>query len=103
MCGGAPGPDHRGHQLRCGHDRGLRGPPDPGGHVSAVRAGDVALESPGASPVHPRAAERSLRRLWRVKWGLVAALLLLLIVATALAAPLIAPYSPVEVDIQHRL
>jgi peptide/nickel transport system permease protein len=71
--------------------------------VSAVRAGDVALESPGASPVHPRAAERSLRRLWRVKWGLVAALLLLLIVATALAAPLIAPYSPVEVDIQHRL
>ncbi|HTI54877.1 MAG TPA: ABC transporter permease [Verrucomicrobiae bacterium] len=71
--------------------------------MSAVRAGDVALESPGASPVHPRAAERSLRRLWRVKWGLVAALLLLLIVATALAAPLIAPYSPVEVDIQHRL
>jgi ABC-type dipeptide/oligopeptide/nickel transport system permease subunit len=71
--------------------------------VSAVRAGDVALESPGASPVRPQAAERSLRRLWRVKWGVVAALLLLLIVVTALAAPLIAPYSPVEVDIQHRL
>jgi peptide/nickel transport system permease protein len=71
--------------------------------VSAVRAGDVALESPGASPLRPQAAERSLRRLWRVKWGVVAALLLLLIVVTALAAPLIAPYSPVEVDIQHRL
>jgi len=71
--------------------------------VSAVRAGDVALESPGASPVRPQAAERSLRRLWRVKWGVVAALLLLLIVITALAAPLIAPYSPVEVDIEHRL
>jgi peptide/nickel transport system permease protein len=71
--------------------------------VSAVRAGDVALESPGTSPVHPQAAERSLRRLWRVKWGIVAALLLLLIVVTALAAPLIAPYSPVEVDIEHRL
>jgi peptide/nickel transport system permease protein len=71
--------------------------------VSAVRAGDVALESPGASPVRPQAGERSLRRLWRVKWGVVAALLLLLIVVTALAAPLIAPYSPVEVDIEHRL
>jgi peptide/nickel transport system permease protein len=71
--------------------------------VSAVRAGDVALESPGASPVRPQAAERSLRRLWRVKWGLAAALLLLLIVVTALAAPLIAPYSPIEVDIEHRL
>jgi ABC-type dipeptide/oligopeptide/nickel transport system permease subunit len=71
--------------------------------VSAVRAGDVALESPGTSPVQPQAAERSLRRLWRVKWGVVAALLLLLIVVTALAAPLIAPYSPVEVDIEHRL
>ena len=71
--------------------------------MSAVRAGDVALESPGASPVRPQAAERSLRRLWRVKWGLAAALLLLLIVVTALAAPLIAPYSPIEVDIQHRL
>ena len=71
--------------------------------MSAVRAGDVALESPGASPVRPQAAERSLRRLWRVKWGVVAALLLLLIVVTALAAPLIAPYSPVEVDIEHRL
>ena len=71
--------------------------------MSAVRAGDVALESPGASPVRPQAAERSLRRLWRVKWGVVAALLLLLIVITALAAPLIAPYSPVEVDIEHRL
>ena len=71
--------------------------------MSAVRAGDVALESPGASPVRPQAAKRSLRRLWRVKWGVVAALLLLLIVITALAAPLIAPYSPVEVDIEHRL
>jgi len=71
--------------------------------VSAVRAGDVALESSGASPAHPQETERSLQRLWRVKWGLAAALLLLLIVVTALAAPLIAPYSPVEVDIEHRL
>ncbi len=71
--------------------------------MSAVRAGEVALETPGASPTRPAAAERSLRRLWRVKWGLAAALLLLVIVVVALAAPLIAPYSPVEVDIEHRL
>ena len=71
--------------------------------MSAVRAGEVALETPEASPARPAAGERSLRRLWRLKWGLAAALLLLVIVVVALAAPLIAPYSPVEVDIEHRL
>ncbi len=71
--------------------------------MSAVRAGEVAMATPEASPTRPVAGERSLRRLWRVKWGLAAALLLLVIVVVALAAPLIAPYSPVEVDIEHRL
>lgn len=71
--------------------------------MTAVQAGEVALESRDASPARPDAADRSLRRLWRVKWGLGAALLLFLIVVVAVAAPLIAPYSPVEVDIQHRL
>jgi ABC-type dipeptide/oligopeptide/nickel transport system permease subunit len=70
--------------------------------VSALRAGDVALESAG-SPAHPTERGRSLRRLWRLKWGLAAALVLLLIVLVTLAAPWLAPYSPVEVDIQHRL
>jgi peptide/nickel transport system permease protein len=70
--------------------------------VSAVRAGDVPLQSAGA-PAHPSERGRSLRRLWRLKWGLGAALVLLLIVAITLAAPWLAPYSPVEVDIQHRL
>jgi len=70
--------------------------------VSAVRAGDVALESAGP-PAHSSAGRRSLRRLWRLKWGLGAALVLLLIVCVTLAAPWLAPYSPVEVDIQHRL
>ena len=46
---------------------------------------------------------RSLRRLWRLKWGVVAAALMLVIVCGALAAPLIAPHSPVDVDIRHRL
>jgi len=71
--------------------------------MSAVRAGDVALESAGAPPAHPTAGRRSLRRLWRLKWGLAAALVLLLIVLITLAAPWLAPYNPVEVDIRHRL
>ena len=71
--------------------------------MSAVRAGDVALERANAPIVGPTAGRRSLRRLWRLKWGLAAAAVLLLIVLVTLAAPWLAPYSPVEVDIQHRL
>jgi peptide/nickel transport system permease protein len=71
--------------------------------VSAVRAGDVALERANAPITGPTTGRRSLRRLWRLKWGLAAALILLLIVLVTLAAPWLAPYSPVEVDIQHRL
>jgi ABC-type dipeptide/oligopeptide/nickel transport system permease subunit len=71
--------------------------------VSAVRAGDVALEGAGAAGAHSGAGRRSLRRLWRLKWGLVASAVMLLIVVITVAAPWIAPYSPVEVDIQHRL
>src|SRR5206468_7182649 len=48
-------------------------------------------------------ARQSWPRLWRLKWGLVAAVLMLLIVGVSAAAPWIAPYSPVEVDIRHRL
>ena len=70
--------------------------------MSAVRAGDVTIGSAGA-PAHPTERGRSLRRLWRLKWGLAAAGILLLIVFVTLAAPWLAPYSPVEVDIQHRL
>jgi ABC-type dipeptide/oligopeptide/nickel transport system permease subunit len=71
--------------------------------VSAVRAGDVALERANAPIAGPTAGRRSRRRLWRLKWGLAAALVLFLIVLVTLAAPWLAPYSPVEVDIQHRL
>jgi ABC-type dipeptide/oligopeptide/nickel transport system permease subunit len=70
--------------------------------VKTVTAGgEVALgttvPSEAARPRIP------LRRLWRFKWGLVAAAILVLIVASAIFAPWIAPYSPVTVDIQHRL
>jgi peptide/nickel transport system permease protein len=71
--------------------------------VTAVQAGEVALERANAPIAGPTAGRRSLRRLWRLKWGLAAAVVLLLIVLVTLAAPWLAPYSPVEVDIQHRL
>ena len=59
--------------------------------------------APDATGAPATTARRSWRRLWRLKWGLVAAVLMLLIVGVAAAAPWIAPYSPVEVDIRHRL
>jgi len=43
------------------------------------------------------------RRLARLRWGVAAAAMLLLIIATAVFAPLIAPYDPLAVDIRHRL
>jgi peptide/nickel transport system permease protein len=70
--------------------------------VSAVSAREVEVERAAAAGT-PSAAGRSWRRLWRLKWGLVATALMLLIVGASVAAPWLAPYSPVEVDIRHRL
>ena len=67
--------------------------------MSAVNANELALSRDAGATT----AERSLRRLWRLKWGVVAAALMLVIVGSALAAPFIAPRSPVDVDIRHRL
>jgi peptide/nickel transport system permease protein len=69
---------------------------------TVTASGQVALEAKVTAPTsfHSRV---SLRRLWRFKWGLLAAAVLLLIVGTAVGAPWIAPYSPITVDIQHRL
>ena len=74
--------------------------------MSAVNAGNVGLKSegaPGATGAPATTARQSWPRLWRLKWGLVAAVLMLLIIGVSAAAPWIAPYSPVEVDIRHRL
>ena len=46
---------------------------------------------------------RTLRRLWRLKWGLMATGCLLVIVASAVLAPWVAPKDPLEVNIRHRL
>ena len=43
------------------------------------------------------------RRLLRLRWGMVAAGVLLLIIAASVFAPFIAPHDPLAVDIRHRL
>jgi peptide/nickel transport system permease protein len=71
--------------------------------VSAVRAGDVAIEGGGTAPAQPAASGQSGRRLWRLKWGVVAGIILLGIVVSAVGAPWITAHDPLAVDIQHRL
>ena len=45
----------------------------------------------------------TLRSLGRLRWGLAAGALLLLIVASAVFAPWVAPHDPLAVNIRHRL
>lgn len=51
----------------------------------------------------PTVEHATLRRLLRLRWGVVAAVVLLLIVASAVFAPWIAPHDPLAVNIRHRL
>jgi ABC-type dipeptide/oligopeptide/nickel transport system permease subunit len=60
-----------------------------------------APTAPGAVEVSP--GRLALRRLWRLKWGLAATGLLLVIVAAAVLAPWVAPRDPLAVDIRQRL
>jgi ABC-type dipeptide/oligopeptide/nickel transport system permease subunit len=72
--------------------------------VSAVRVGTGgALE--GATLAGHDEPQRAivLRRLWRLKWAVLAALMMLLIVASAVFAPVVAPHGPLDVNIRHRL
>lgn len=64
-----------------------------------VELGEVIAA--GAGP--DTARQVTWRRLARLRWGVAAAGVLLLIIATAVFAPLIAPYDPLAVDIRHRL
>lgn len=49
------------------------------------------------------AGQPTLRRLLRLRWGLAASGILLLIVASAALAPWISPHDPLAVNIRHRL
>lgn len=69
--------------------------------VSAERKVElVALREPAPAAGEERPA---LRRIGRLRWGLAAGGVLLVIVASAVFAPWIAPHDPLAVNIRHRL
>ena len=63
----------------------------------------VSAELGQARVETPEATHATLRRLLRLRWGVAAAAVLLLIVATAVFAPYVAPHDPLAVNIRHRL
>jgi peptide/nickel transport system permease protein len=71
--------------------------------VKAVSAGgDVVLNAHVALP-DAAASSSSLHRAWRLKWGLAAAVVMVIVIGSAAAAPWVAPHDPLMVDIRHRL
>ena len=71
--------------------------------MSVLSEGKADLVALGeAAPVSVR-ERTTLRRLGRVRWGVAAAVVLLLIVASAVFAPWISPHDPLAVNIRHRL
>jgi peptide/nickel transport system permease protein len=71
--------------------------------MKVLSAGDVALKAVDAVAAAPTVGQVSLRRLWRLKWGLAATAIMLLIVGSAVLAPWLAPFDPLSVNIRHRL
>jgi peptide/nickel transport system permease protein len=63
----------------------------------------VSAELERARVDAPAVEHATLRRLLRLRWGVAAAAVLLLIVASAVFAPWIAPHDPLAVNIRHRL
>jgi peptide/nickel transport system permease protein len=55
------------------------------------------------APATPDATGASWRRLGRLKWGVGGAAIFLVIVLSAVFAPLISPHDPLTVDIRHRM
>jgi ABC-type dipeptide/oligopeptide/nickel transport system permease subunit len=55
------------------------------------------------APATPDVTGGAWRRLGRLKWGVGGAIVFLLIVASALLAPVISPHDPLTVDIRHRM
>jgi ABC-type dipeptide/oligopeptide/nickel transport system permease subunit len=64
----------------------------------------VALADLEDVPVQTRSeGQATIRRLLRLRWGLAAGGILLLIIAASALAPWIAPHDPLAVNIRHRL
>jgi peptide/nickel transport system permease protein len=72
--------------------------------MSAMGApGGVALEADRVAPAGPRPVGMWWRQLLRLKWGVAAAVVLLVVILAAVLAPWISPHDPLVVDIRHRL
>ncbi|PYM93492.1 MAG: peptide ABC transporter permease [Candidatus Rokuibacteriota bacterium] len=69
------------------------------GTPTQIELAEIGAARSGASA----ARQATWRRLLRLRWGVGAAGVLVLIVASAALAPLIAPHDPLGVDIRHRL
>ena len=69
--------------------------------------GDLAaastLDTGVVAAAEPSPFRVSLRRLLRLKWGLAAAAVMLVLVTATLLAPWISPHDPLAVNIRHRL
>jgi ABC-type dipeptide/oligopeptide/nickel transport system permease subunit len=63
----------------------------------------VTVEAASAPAARPGRLQASRRRLWRLRWGLAAAVVMLGIVLSAVLAPWVAPHDPISVNIRHRL
>jgi ABC-type dipeptide/oligopeptide/nickel transport system permease subunit len=72
--------------------------------TTAPAPSDVAVAAIAREEITAPTARRvAFRRLLRLRWGLAAAGVLMLIVASAVLAPWIAPHDPLQVNIRHRL
>src|SRR6185503_1058576 len=102
--GGAAGAPHRGGEPPGGYPGRLHRPAGAGGRMSAVGApSGVALDADRATPMPAPRPGIWWRQLRRLKWGVGAGIVLLVIVLGAVLAPLISPHDPLVVDIRHRL
>lgn len=71
---------------------------------TAGAGNEVALKNLAAAVALDATATRaSLRRLWRLKWGVAAAVVILMIVGGAVLAPWVATHDPLSVNIRNRL
>jgi ABC-type dipeptide/oligopeptide/nickel transport system permease subunit len=68
-----------------------------------VSSTELILKGAPTAAVGGGTARATLRRLWRLKWGLVAAVVMLAIGVVTVLAPWVAPHDPLNVNIRHRL